>query len=90
MPTDGTLFLENLPKSKQYLLTALSVFFALGSVATSVLGFLIIPANSCPDGTGAGTGVACDIAKHNQGWRWLLNGLGFLVSPNRLYMRWED
>ncbi|KAF8758787.1 Sugar transporter [Rhizoctonia solani] len=29
MPTDGTLFLENVPKKKQYLLTALSVFFSL-------------------------------------------------------------
>lgn len=43
MPTDGTLFMENLPKRKQYLLTALSVFFSAGSVASSILGLLIIP-----------------------------------------------
>ncbi|CAO1614015.1 unnamed protein product [Sympodiomycopsis kandeliae] len=43
MPTDGTLFMENLPKRKQYLLTALSVFFSAGSVASSILGLIIIP-----------------------------------------------
>lgn len=43
MPTDGTLFLENLPVRKQYLLTALSVFFAAGSVASSALALAIIP-----------------------------------------------
>ncbi|CAO1636800.1 unnamed protein product [Parajaminaea phylloscopi] len=43
MPTDGTLFLENVPVRKQYLLTALSVFFAAGSVASSALALLIIP-----------------------------------------------
>lgn len=43
MPTDGLVFVENLPKEKQYLLTFLSVFFSMGSVASSVLGLLIIP-----------------------------------------------
>ncbi len=85
MPTDGTLFLENLPRSKQYLLTALSVFFALGSVITSLLALLIIPANSCPPPPPDGTGGmhACNVQEQNQGWRWLLNGLGFVVSAPR-------
>lgn len=43
IPTDGNLALENLPTRKHYLLTALSVFFAAGSVASSILGLLIIP-----------------------------------------------
>jgi len=30
MPTDGTLLLEHMPKGKQYLVTALSVFFSFG------------------------------------------------------------
>lgn len=46
MPTDGTIFLENLPTRKRYLLTALSVFFAAGSVASSILGLIIIPGPS--------------------------------------------
>ncbi|KDN52949.1 MFS general substrate transporter [Tilletiaria anomala UBC 951] len=79
MPTDGTLFLENLPKSKQYLLTALSVFFALGSVITSLLGLAIIPENSCPEDTDWNPAVQCDTQTQNQGWRWLLNGLGFVT-----------
>ena len=29
MPTDGTLLLEHMPRGKQYLVTALSVFFSL-------------------------------------------------------------
>lgn len=78
MPTDGTLFLENLPKRKQYLLTALSVFFAAGSVATSVLGLIIIPNNSCPEHG------ACDVLTQNKGWRYLLGSLGSLVSWHSL------
>ncbi|CAE6466448.1 unnamed protein product [Rhizoctonia solani] len=49
MPTDGTLFLENVPKKKQYLLTALSVFFSLGAVVSAIIAIIIIPGNSCPE-----------------------------------------
>ncbi|KAJ1309991.1 hypothetical protein OPQ81_006748 [Rhizoctonia solani] len=49
MPTDGTLFLENVPKKKQYLLTALSVFFSLGAVVSAIVAIIIIPGNSCPE-----------------------------------------
>ena len=79
MPTDGTLFLENLPRSKRYLLTALSVFFAVGSVITSVLGLLLIPGYSCPPGAGRDGSPPCNMQEQNQGWRWLLNGLGFVT-----------
>ncbi|CAE7063702.1 unnamed protein product [Rhizoctonia solani] len=53
MPTDGTLFLENVPKKKQYLLTALSVFFSLGAVVSAIIAIIIIPGNSCPEVTTA-------------------------------------
>jgi hypothetical protein len=49
MPTDGTLFLENVPRKKQYLLTALSVFFSLGAVVSAIIAIIIIPGNSCPE-----------------------------------------
>ncbi|QRW00419.1 major facilitator superfamily transporter [Ceratobasidium sp. AG-Ba] len=49
MPTDGTLFLENVPQHKQYLLTALSVFFSLGAVVNAVIAIFVIPGNSCPE-----------------------------------------
>lgn len=72
MPTDGTIFLEALPKRSHYLLTALSVFFAAGSVLSSLLAFFIVPKNSC------GGAQPCDPTK-NKGWRYLLAGLGCLV-----------
>ena len=49
MPTDGTLFLENVPKKKQYLLTALSLFFSMGAVVSAIIAIIIIPDNSCPE-----------------------------------------
>lgn len=79
MPTDGTLFLENLPKRKQYLLTALSVFFAMGSVMSSVLGLIIIPTRSCPEKDHQTGVLVCDVQKENSGWRWLLASCGIVT-----------
>jgi MFS family permease len=67
MPTDGTLFLENLPNEYHYLLTALSVFFSLGAMITSVIALAIIPSRSCRE-----IGLDCDVAKENTGWRIVL------------------
>jgi MFS family permease len=76
MPTDGTLFLENLPHSKQYLLTLLSVFFSLGAVLSSVVSLIFLPGASCREFEG------CDIeGKANDGWRKVLLVLGIFVSP---------
>lgn len=75
MPTDGTLFLENLPHSKQYLLTLLSVFFSLGAVLSSVVSYFVLPGNSCTEFDG------CDVAGGaNDGWRRVLFILGLFVS----------
>jgi hypothetical protein len=74
MPTDGTLFLENLPYSKQYLLTLLSVFFSLGAVLSSTVSYIFLPGASCRVFEG------CDIAgKGNDGWRKVLLVLGLFV-----------
>jgi hypothetical protein len=79
MPTDGTLFLENLPHSKQYLLTLLSVFFSLGAVLSSVTSLIFLPGASCRHYDG------CDIeGKANDGWRRVLFVLGLIVSLNSL------
>ncbi|MCO5614000.1 hypothetical protein L7F22_068280 [Adiantum nelumboides] len=72
MPTDGTIFLEAVPKRNQYLLTALSVFFAAGSVVTSLFAFFIVPKNSC------GGALPCP-TNGNKGWRYLLASLGALT-----------
>lgn len=75
MPTDGTLFLENLPHSKQYLLTLLSVFFSLGAVLSSVVSLIFLPGASCRAFDG------CDVqGKANDGWRRVLLVLGLFVS----------
>jgi hypothetical protein len=77
MPTDGTLFLENLPYSKQYLLTLLSVFFSLGAVLSSTVSYIFLPGSSCAEFDG------CDIAgKANDGWRSVLFVLGLFVGTH--------
>ncbi|PWN49151.1 MFS general substrate transporter [Violaceomyces palustris] len=43
MPTDGSNLLENLPVRKHSYVTALSVFFAAGSVVSSVTGLIVLP-----------------------------------------------
>lgn len=75
MPTDGTLFIENLPHSKQYLLTLLSLFFSFGAVVSSLIGYALLPGASCIAHEG------CDIkGGDNNGWRHVLLGLGCIVS----------
>ncbi|KAG2009508.1 membrane transporter, variant 3 [Coprinopsis cinerea AmutBmut pab1-1] len=73
MPTDGTLLLEHMPKSKQYLVTALSVFFSFGAVLSAVIALLVIPQNSCKDTT------TCNPDSDNLGWKYLLIALALLT-----------
>lgn len=75
MPTDGTVFLENLPEEHHYLLTALSVFFSLGAILTSTMAVIIVPSRSCPEASAA----KCDVASQNTGWRLLLGALSVLT-----------
>ncbi|SDA00037.1 BZ3501_MvSof-1269-A2-R1_Chr2-2g04410 [Microbotryum saponariae] len=77
MPTDGTLFLENSPPSHHYLLTALSFFFSLGAVLTSLLGVTILPSFSCAEA--APSEQVCNVSRDNNGWRIMLGCLA-LVS----------
>ncbi|WVR04249.1 hypothetical protein IAU60_001249 [Kwoniella sp. DSM 27419] len=82
MPTDGTLFLENLPHSKQYLLTLLSVFFSLGAVLSSVVSLIFLPGHSCRKFEG------CNIAGgDNEGWRKVMFVLG-LFNLACAFARW--
>ncbi|WWC58954.1 uncharacterized protein I303_101499 [Kwoniella dejecticola CBS 10117] len=82
MPTDGTLFLENLPHSKQYLLTLLSVFFSLGAVFSSVISLVFLPGHSCK------TFGECDVpAGDNEGWRRVMLVLG-LFNLTCAFARW--
>ena len=74
MPTDGTLLLEHMPKGKQYMVTALSVFFSFGSVLSAVVGIFVIPGHSCLGDT------PCDVDTENNGWKLLLMAIGLIVS----------
>ena len=73
MPTDGTLLLEHMPNGKQYLVTALSVFFSFGSVLSAVVAFTVIPSRSCLPT------APCDVATQNTGWQYMLVSLGIIV-----------
>ncbi|KAG1901158.1 MFS general substrate transporter [Suillus fuscotomentosus] len=73
MPTDGTLLLEHMPNGKQYLVTALSVFFSLGSVLSAGVALIVIPSRSCP------FNEPCDVATQNTGWKFMLVSLGIIT-----------
>src|SRR6266550_2285194 len=79
MPTDGTLLLEHMPKEKQYLVTALSVFFSFGAVLSAIVALLVIPQNSCPVSP-----LPCNVDVQNKGWRYLLIALGLIVCNSPL------
>lgn len=74
MPTDGTLLLEHVPNDKQYLVTALSVFFSIGAVISAMVAVFVLPQNSCPIGA-----HPCDVEVQNRGWKLLLMCLGLIV-----------
>ncbi|KAF9222968.1 MFS general substrate transporter [Gyrodon lividus] len=73
MPTDGTLLLEHMPKGKQYLVTALSVFFSLGSVLSAVVALFVLPQHSCSPNR------PCDPSTANNGWKYMLICLGLIT-----------
>lgn len=74
MPTDGTLLLEHMPNGKQYLVTALSVFFSFGAVLAAVVALILIPGHSCTPGS-----TSCDVNTENRGWGYLLLVLGIIT-----------
>lgn len=73
MPTDGTLFLESIPKTKHFWLTALSVFFSLGSVVCALIALVFLPGNSCTHTKPCRPGSA------NSGWRNVILALAGIV-----------
>ncbi|KAI0064112.1 MFS general substrate transporter [Artomyces pyxidatus] len=73
MPTDGTLLLEHMPRGKEYLVTALSVFFSFGAVLSALVAIALIPRHSC-----APAPAPCDISQ-NMGWKYELIALGLIT-----------
>jgi MFS family permease len=73
LPTDGTLLLEHMPRGKEYLVTALSVFFSFGAVLAALVAIILIPKNSCDP-----LPAPCDLDR-NLGWKYELLALGLIV-----------
>ncbi|KAI0322023.1 MFS general substrate transporter [Amylostereum chailletii] len=73
MPTDGTLLLEHMPRGKEYLVTALSVFFSFGAVLAALVAIALIPQHSC-----APAPAECDLSQ-NMGWKYELMALGIIT-----------
>ncbi|KAH9964760.1 major facilitator superfamily domain-containing protein, partial [Russula compacta] len=73
LPTDGTLLLEHMPRGKEYLVTALSVFFSFGAVLASLVAILLIPKNTCDPSP-----APCDLDR-NLGWKYELVALGLIT-----------
>ncbi|KAJ3769764.1 MFS general substrate transporter [Lentinula raphanica] len=68
----GAIFLESIPRSHQWLLTLLSVWWALGQLLASLIAWPLIGNFSCTSST--------DCAKSdNMGWRYTLGAITFLM-----------
>ncbi|WFD34399.1 hypothetical protein MCUN1_001238 [Malassezia cuniculi] len=83
LPVDGMLFLEFIPGSYQYLLTLLSVFWPIGQLLVSLVGWAFIANYSVecePPACGARYGYTSRGWLHeNQGWRYLAFTMGALT-----------
>ncbi|KAI0754771.1 sugar transporter [Daedaleopsis nitida] len=72
LPVDSAVFLEFVPGSHQWLLTVLSIWWAIGQLVTSLLAWPFIANFSCAS--------ADDCPRSsNQGWRYLLWTLGGIM-----------
>ena len=83
LPVDGALFLEFLPASSGNLLTLLSVWWPLGQLLSSLIGWALIPPYSCPADfesckINGGTEPCCSRA-NNMGWRYTIMTLGAIT-----------
>ncbi|KAF7369223.1 MFS domain-containing protein [Mycena venus] len=84
LPVDGALFLEFLPGKHQYLLTLLSLWWAVGQVVGSLISWVFLAKFSCdttlvgklvlPDGSL----YQCDNSNNN-GWRYSYYTLGAMM-----------
>ncbi|RAH54672.1 Clavaminate synthase-like protein [Aspergillus piperis CBS 112811] len=74
VPVDSMIFLEFVPGSHQYLLTALSAWWNLGQLIVSLLAWVFLANYSCPTDS---TPATCHQSE-NMGWRYTLISLGAL------------
>ncbi|KAJ7267209.1 major facilitator superfamily domain-containing protein [Mycena rebaudengoi] len=84
LPVDGALFLEFLPGKDQYLLTLLSLWWAVGQVVASLISWVFLAKYSC-DNTLVGKLVLADGSfyrcdnTNNNGWRYSYYTMGAMM-----------
>ncbi|ETN36238.1 uncharacterized protein HMPREF1541_08515 [Cyphellophora europaea CBS 101466] len=84
VPVDSMIFLEFVPGSHQYLLTALSGWWNFGQVIVSLLGWVFIANFNCPADATPETCSRSD----NMGWRYImitLGGLALVFAITRIF-----
>ncbi|KAJ5257235.1 hypothetical protein N7478_013339 [Penicillium angulare] len=74
VPVDSMIFLEFVPGSHQYLLTALSAWWNLGQLIISLLAWVFLANFSCPTDS---TPATCS-RRDNMGWRYTMITVGAL------------
>ncbi|RQM07421.1 hypothetical protein DH86_00003210 [Scytalidium sp. 3C] len=85
VPVDSMIFLEFVPGSHQYLLTALSAWWNLGQVIVALIGWVFVANFNCPANA---TPVTCKRAD-NMGWRYtmiVLGGLAIAFAMIRIFI----
>ncbi|KAL4072455.1 major facilitator superfamily domain-containing protein [Scleroderma yunnanense] len=70
LPVDSAVFLEFIPASHQYLLTVLSIWWAVGQLVGSLVAWPLISNFSCPAAP-----APCPTSS-NKGWRYYLFAMG--------------
>ena len=73
VPVDSMIFLEFVPGSHQYLVTALSAWWNLGQVIVSLVSWVFLANFSCP------TNAEVCRKADNMGWRYVMITLGALA-----------
>lgn len=73
LPVDSAIFLEFLPQSHQYLLTILSIDWAIAQVIANLIAWPLLGNLSCAE-----TAKVC-LKKDNMGWRYFVIAMGGLT-----------
>ncbi|RFU26387.1 hypothetical protein B7463_g9954, partial [Scytalidium lignicola] len=85
VPVDSMIFLEFVPGSHQYLLTALSAWWNFGQVIVALIGWVFVANFNCPADATPATCKRSD----NMGWRYtmiVLGGMALVFALIRIFI----
>ncbi|KAI4204781.1 MAG: hypothetical protein LQ350_000847 [Teloschistes chrysophthalmus] len=74
LPVDSAVFLEFLPGSHQYLLTILSIFWALAQLLATLIAWPLLGYHTCSE-----TQTTPCTKSENFGWRWFMITMGLFA-----------